>query len=128
MELLRGDFAGSSSEPVKYSTVRKLPAPVDRSADDAGVMEQVVSYYHETLKQSPEALKYPERRGLTNPEMIAHFRLGYANRTLGLRLPAKNVSEEPQSGRGDENAAGEAGHHPRVGTRTLQRISGVSGV
>jgi DNA primase len=75
---------------VKVSTVRKLPAPVDRDVDDAAMLEQVVSFYHETLKQSPEALAYLEKRGLTNPEIVAHFRLGFANRTLGLRLPAKN--------------------------------------
>jgi DNA primase len=42
------------------------------------------------LKQSPEALEYLQKRGLTHPDMLAHFRLGFANRTLGLRLPAKN--------------------------------------
>src|SRR5206468_1493125 len=47
-------------------------------------------YYHETLKQSPEALAYLQSRGLTHPEMVAQFRLGFANRTLGYRLPEKN--------------------------------------
>jgi DNA primase catalytic core len=79
--------AGST---VKTSTVRRLEPPVAREADDAATLEQIASFYHETLKQSPEALKYLERRGLTNPEMIGHFRLGFANRTLGLRLPPKN--------------------------------------
>jgi hypothetical protein len=41
------------------------------------------------LKTSPEALEYLERRGLGNPELIAHFQLGYANRTLGYRLAPK---------------------------------------
>ena len=90
VELLRADVVGSSSEPVKTSTVRKLEAPVNIAAGDAEALEQVVAYYHETLKQSPEALKYLEARGLTDPEMITRFRIGYANRTLGLRLPAKN--------------------------------------
>ena len=89
VELLRADVPVSATA-VKVSTVRKLPAPIDRDADDAAVLEQVVSFYHETLKQSPEALAYLEKRGLTNPEIINHFRLGFANRTLGLRLPAKN--------------------------------------
>ena len=75
---------------VKVGTVRKLPPPIERDADDAAVLEQIVSFYHETLTQSPEALKYLEQRGLTHPEMIGHFRLGFANRTLGLRLPPKN--------------------------------------
>ena len=77
---------------VKYSTVRALPAPVEFDADDQALLNQVIGYYHETLKQSPEALAYLETRGLTGAaaaEAVEHFRLGYANRTLGLRLPDK---------------------------------------
>ncbi|WP_416200172.1 toprim domain-containing protein [Undibacterium sp. 5I1] len=48
-----------------------------------------MGYYHETLKQSPEALAYLQARGLSHPDLIAYFQLGYANRSLGLRLPAK---------------------------------------
>jgi DNA primase len=75
---------------VKHGTVRKLPPPVARDADDRELLLQVVSYYNETLKQSPEAMKYLESRGLKSPEIIERFRLGFANRTLGYRLPAKN--------------------------------------
>ena len=74
--------------PVKRSTVRALPAPVAADADDRALLTQVTGYYHETLKQSPEALAYLQARGLTHPEMIDRFKLGFANRTLGLRLPA----------------------------------------
>jgi len=70
------------------STVRALEAPVSASADDAGLLAQVVDYYHQTLKGSPEALAYLGRRGIAGA--VDHFRLGYANRTLGLRLPEKN--------------------------------------
>ena len=47
-------------------------------------------YYHQTLKQSPEAMKYLKSRGLDHPEMIDTFHLGFSNRTLGYRLPEKN--------------------------------------
>jgi DNA primase len=91
VELLRADVPSSpASGSVKESTVRKLPPPVDRDAGDAAMLEQVVGFYHETLKQSPEALAYLAKRGLTNPEIVTRFRLGFANRTLGLRLPKKN--------------------------------------
>ena len=70
--------------------MRKLPPPVEREADDRELLLQVVGYYNETLKQSPEAMKYLESRGLKSSEMIDRFRLGFANRTLGYRLPAKN--------------------------------------
>jgi len=95
VELLRDGLPMASSPapsagPVKESTVRRLAAPVRFDADDQALLNQVVGYYHETLKQSPEALAYLKARGLEHPELIDRFRLGYANRTLGLRLPEKN--------------------------------------
>jgi DNA primase len=56
---------------------------------DQELLDQVIGFYHTTLKASPEALDYLERRGLGNPELIEHFRLGYANRTLAYRLAPK---------------------------------------
>jgi DNA primase catalytic core len=97
VELLRADqlpsTPGSSGEPPKQSTVRKLPAPIVRDTDDGEVLLETVSFYHEALKQSPEALQYLERRGLKSSEMVEHFKLGFANRTLGYRLPNKNRQE-----------------------------------
>jgi DNA primase catalytic core len=93
VELLREDYlplAAASIQPVKHGTVRKLPPPVARDADDRELLLQVVGYYNETLKQSPETMRYLESRGLKSPEIIDRFRLGFANRTLGYRLPAKN--------------------------------------
>ena len=93
VELLREDLplASNNTRPgVQRSTVPKLPAPVERTADDSMLLLQVVSFYQESLKQSPEALKYLERRGLQSAEMIDTFRLGFANRTIGYRLPASN--------------------------------------
>lgn len=50
----------------------------------------MITYYHEALKTAPEALEYLEQRGLNSPELINTFKLGYANRTLGYRLPKKD--------------------------------------
>jgi DNA primase catalytic core len=97
VELLRADLpslaaarATPAGPPPRRSTVAKLEAPFERSADDAVLLGRVADYYHETLKQSPEALEYLGRRGLRHPELVERFRLGHANRTLGYRLPAKN--------------------------------------
>jgi DNA primase catalytic core len=84
---------GLAAKAVKQSTVPKLPAPVAMDADDRALLAQVVGYYHETLKASPEALAYLERRGIGSQGAIDRFRLGFANRTLGLRLPEKNRKE-----------------------------------
>jgi DNA primase catalytic core len=121
VELLRSDVPVGESQLVKVASVRKLPAPVDRSVDDAAMLEQVVAYYHETLKQSPEALKYLESRGLTNPELIGEFRLGYANRTLGLRLPAKNrkAGDETRTRLQTVGIIRESGHEHFNGSLTI---------
>src|SRR6202521_21555 len=58
--------------------------------NDQLLLRQVIDYYHESLKQSPEALGYLQSRGLDHPELIARFKLGFANRTLRPRLPEKN--------------------------------------
>lgn len=78
------------AEPVKRTTVRVLDAPVTLNADDQALLNQVIDYYHACLKQSPEALVYLEARGIANSEAIDAFKLGFANRTLGLRLPEKS--------------------------------------
>lgn len=93
VELLRSDpslAASGSVRTAKDTRVRKLPAPLEADADDGDVLRQVVAYYHQTLRESPEAIAYLEQRGLADSEAIDHFQLGFANRTLGLRLPEKN--------------------------------------
>ncbi len=94
LELLKRDYlpssAASADPPPKISTVPKLPPLIEHTADDKKLLEIVVSYYHETLKQSPEAQQYLLKRGLQSAEMVEQFRLGFANRTLGYRLPDKN--------------------------------------
>jgi DNA primase len=73
----------------KRSTVRRLPAPVTSSAADGELLGQVVGFYARVLTDSPEALGYLRRRKIAHPEALTGFGLGYANRTLGLRLPDK---------------------------------------
>jgi DNA primase len=96
VELLKHDvaavtssLAASSESPVKKTTVPKLAAPVSLDADDQTLLREVVDYYHETLMDSMEGIAYLEARGLADGGLIKHFKLGYANRTLGLRLPQK---------------------------------------
>ena len=95
VELLQNDYAPATNTvaPAKISRAQKLSTPFERDAKDAKLLAQVVRYYHETLLQSPEALDYLARRGIGSKEAIETFQLGYANRTLGYRLPAKTRVE-----------------------------------
>lgn len=93
VELLRegiSPLAASGGAPVKHSTVRTLPPPVAPDADDQKLLDDTIAYYHARLKESPDALAYLKARGIDHPEVIDTFKLGVADRTLGLRLPEKN--------------------------------------
>ncbi len=92
VELLKdGDAALSvPATPVKRNTTAKHSASLAAKPDDQKQLAVVIDYYHETLKQSTEALEYLNSRGLGDTELIDRFKLGYANRTLGYRLPARN--------------------------------------
>jgi DNA primase catalytic core len=98
VELLQNDYqpvvaVAPGVPPAKHSTVKKLPMPIEPDAQDAHLLVQVIEYYHETLLGSPEALDYLTRRGIASEEAIRTFKLGFANRTLGYRLPATNRLE-----------------------------------
>jgi DNA primase len=102
VELLKENhpsLAAGDGRVVRKGTTAKLESPVTADADDQQTLREVVSFYHETLKESPEALRYLESRGLAHPEMIEHFQIGFANRKLGLTLPDKNrkAGEEMRS-------------------------------
>jgi hypothetical protein len=95
-ELLRADLPPegvTKGRPPERTTVPKLRGLLDASEDDQVLLRRVVDYYHATLKASPEALAYLASRGLQHAEAVERFRLGFANRTLGYRLPAKNRKE-----------------------------------
>lgn len=89
-ELLRKEFVPSADTPSPRTT-RAIPAPVAFDADDQALLQQVIGFYHETLKASPEALEYLKARGIDHPEAIERFKLGFANRTLGYSLPIKQL-------------------------------------
>ena len=64
---------------------------LDPAADDQKLLALVVDYYHATLKQSPEALDFLRKLGLTNGEALTQFRIGYSDRSLGLKLPVQQL-------------------------------------
>jgi hypothetical protein len=57
------------------------------ATDDQALLREVVAFYARTLKDTPEALGWLMRRAITSPEVVDHFHLGYANRSLGQTLP-----------------------------------------
>ncbi|RRO01195.1 CHC2 zinc finger domain-containing protein, partial [Pectobacterium aquaticum] len=70
--------------------------PVSDIADEQerqALLHRVTDFYHHTLLNAPEAIAYLEKRRLNHPELVAQFRLGFANRTLGYRLPSSKLKD-----------------------------------
>lgn len=96
-ELLQKDIGAvakpAASKPLKRDTKTKLTSSLAADLEVANVdaaLNVAVDYYHEQLLASPEALDYLAKRGLNDSELIARFKLGYANRTLAYHIPDKN--------------------------------------
>jgi len=94
VELLRAQAGqlpidASAAVPPRNATVI---APLVATADDAVLLAEVIGVYHARLQHHAEAQAYLARRGLTHPEVIATFRLGVGDRSLGYRLPEKDLA------------------------------------
>jgi DNA primase len=72
------------------TTPSEQPLTLAHTPDDAALLEQVLQHYQAALKEGLEVTAYLQKRGLDDPLLIEHFRLGLANRTLGYRLPQAN--------------------------------------
>jgi len=96
----------------RKSTSRKLPVLAPVGLEDQALLQRVVDFYHQTLKETTEAQEFLERRGLGDSRLVEHFQLGFANRTLGYRLPTRD-SEAGRELRGGLQRLGvlrESGH------------------
>jgi DNA primase len=124
VEILRGaplEALGpvTGAIPVDRRT-RKLATLAERGVEDTELLGRVVELYHAALGESPEALEYVRARGIS-AEAVRHFRLGYANRTLGYRLPDKNRKAGAEL-RGQLTALGvfrESGHEHLAGSLVI---------
>src|SRR5208282_210875 len=90
-EVLAHGQGFTAQPPAKQATVPRLPSPLALDADDVALMNQSLAYYRERLAQTPAALEYLKHRGIA--AAIEPFGLGFADRTLGLRLPMKNRND-----------------------------------
>ena len=78
---------------LKQNTIPKFQCPLDVRSDDDTLLGQVANYYHGRLKQTPAALDYLKTRGLDDEGLLQFWQIGFADRTLGLRLQHKNRKE-----------------------------------
>lgn len=85
----RDGVAGEATGLSGQRTVRLLPVLCPADADDATLLDAVVGHYAGALAGCERARAWLDRLGVDDA-LAARLRLGYANRTLGYRLPEAN--------------------------------------
>lgn len=80
----------STDKKPKVSTKPLLKSPLSLEAPEQELLAQVIDYYHQRLKTDSKAREYLKSRSLLDDEMIDRFKIGFSDRTLGLRLERKN--------------------------------------
>lgn len=64
------------------------------SYSDDLLIELVIQHYTKTLLNHEQALQYLKQRGFDNPELLSRYRIGFADRSLGLKLQALPKDEQ----------------------------------
>jgi DNA primase len=85
--LLAEFFPLEAASLVRRAAVTELSCPLDLEADDQTLLNQYADFCHELFRTTAEPKEYAAKRCIASDELVSHFKLGYANRTLGLRLP-----------------------------------------
>lgn len=94
VDILR-QFAGTvpKAETVTTHTGTTHPILVRPEAmEDPDLFNCVIDFYHNNFLNIPNAAEYLKKRHCYHPDAVETFRLGYANRTLGYRIPGSTAS------------------------------------
>lgn len=76
----------------RLGTSHDILATPEQAADDAALLGEVAEFYHRTFLNEPAAMQYLQARRCFHPEAAKAFRLGFANRTLGYRVPVTTAT------------------------------------
>lgn len=76
----------------RAGTAHEILHTPDDSLTDAQLMGIVTDFYHQTFLNQPQAMQYLQKRKCFHPEAVKKFKIGYANRTLGYRVPTTTAA------------------------------------
>ena len=94
VEILQRKTGATPAAPVlktRLGTAHPVLVDPATALADHALLKHVADFYHQTFLNDPKAMKYLEQRKCFHPEAVKLFRLGYANRTLGYRVPSTTV-------------------------------------
>ncbi|MCP3880627.1 MAG: toprim domain-containing protein, partial [Sulfitobacter sp.] len=95
VELLRDGHAPTRLDgpPPGRSSVTRLDAPFSAELSDGELLDAVLGFYGDTLKANIDVQGYLAGRRCGTAEAIDRFGLGFADRSLGYRIPAASRAE-----------------------------------
>jgi DNA primase catalytic core len=74
------------------TTHSMLVPPSETALADHALLKHVMDFYHQTFCDDVKAMRYLQSRRCFDPEAVKLFRIGYANRTLGYRVPTTTAA------------------------------------
>jgi DNA primase len=84
---ISGSMPKSQTIETHTGTRHQILVNPDDGLADTELKNHVVDFYHRAFLSDPKAMKYLEGRHCMHPEAARLFKIGYANRTLGYRVP-----------------------------------------
>jgi DNA primase len=92
LQQIGGTAPGAATVKTRQGTEHPALLDPTQGASDDELMTRVVDFYHQKFLNRPEAMQYLQKRGVFHPEAVKKFKIGYADRTLGYRIPPQTTA------------------------------------
>lgn len=84
---ISGSIPASATVQTRKGTEHSILVQPQDDLSDIELLNHVTGFYHRAFLNDPKAMQYLEKRCCLHPEAVKRFKIGYANRTLGYRIP-----------------------------------------
>lgn len=84
---LSGSIPASATVQTRRGTEHPILVKPEDDLSEPELLTHVTGFYHRAFLNDPKAMQYLESRCCLHPEAVKRFKIGYANRTLGYRIP-----------------------------------------
>jgi DNA primase len=84
---ISGSIPASATVQTRSGAEHPILVKPEDDLSEPELLNHVTDFYHRAFLNDPKAMQYLEKRCCLHPEAVKRFKIGYANRTLGYRIP-----------------------------------------
>ncbi len=84
---ISGSIPAAATVQTRSGTEHPILVKPEDDLSEPELLNHVTGFYHRAFLNDPKAMQYLEKRCCLHPEAVKRFKIGYANRTLGYRIP-----------------------------------------